>query len=109
MLGIERPRFRALRRRDVGGKITHEDKESDNADLGRIVNLMQYEHSLEASDMCSLALHRGDAYSVAHRFWMFSGFFIAPVRLTIALFFLYRYVHPAVPLTLVADSVACLY
>ena len=28
---------------------------------------------------------------------MFSGFFIAPVRLTIALFFLYRYVH-ALPL-----------
>ncbi|TFY64349.1 hypothetical protein EVJ58_g2686 [Rhodofomes roseus] len=65
--------YKALRRRDVGGKTSHEDKENDNADLGRIVNLMQ-----------------GDAYAVANRFWQFSGFFMAPIRLTIALIFLYR-------------------
>ncbi|KAH9906597.1 ABC transporter type 1, transmembrane domain-containing protein [Fomitopsis serialis] len=65
--------YKALRRRDVGGKTSHNDKEDDNADLGRIVNLMQ-----------------GDAYAVANRFWQFSGFFLAPIRLTIALIFLYR-------------------
>nr|VWP00151.1 Trehalase (EC (Alpha-trehalose glucohydrolase) [Ganoderma boninense] len=70
----------ALKRRDVSGKNAGKDddplleKEDDsNADLGKIVNLMQ-----------------GDAYAVAHRFWQFSGFFLAPVRLTIALVFLHR-------------------
>ncbi|KAI0775079.1 P-loop containing nucleoside triphosphate hydrolase protein [Trametes elegans] len=70
--------YKALRRRDIGAQTAKktdngEEEEEENADLGKIVNLMQ-----------------GDAYSVAYRFWRFSGFFLAPVRLTIALIFLYR-------------------
>ncbi|KAI0749685.1 P-loop containing nucleoside triphosphate hydrolase protein [Daedaleopsis nitida] len=68
---------KALKRRDISGKNTQkgdaDEEEEGNADLGKIVNLMQ-----------------GDAYAVAYRFWQFSGFFLAPVRLTIALIFLYR-------------------
>ncbi|TBU62826.1 P-loop containing nucleoside triphosphate hydrolase protein [Dichomitus squalens] len=72
--------YKALKRRDVSGKNEPknddpllENEDEGNADLGKIVNLMQ-----------------GDAYAVAHRFWQFSGFFLAPVRLTIALVYLYR-------------------
>lgn len=35
---------------------------------------------------------RGDTYAVSQRFWEFSGIFTSPVRLTIALVFLYQYV-----------------
>ena len=42
-----------------------------------------------------LKVPRGDAYAVAQRFWEFSGIFVAPVRLTIAMIFLYRYVFVA--------------
>ncbi|KAI8980033.1 P-loop containing nucleoside triphosphate hydrolase protein [Trametes punicea] len=68
--------YKALKRRDVGTQMTRKEEEQEeegNADLGKIVNLMQ-----------------GDAYAVAHRFWQFSGFFLAPVRLIIAMVFLYR-------------------
>lgn len=34
---------------------------------------------------------RGDAYAVAQRFWEFSAIFASPVRLVIALVFLYQY------------------
>ena len=40
---------------------------------------------------------RGDAYAVAHRFWEFSSFFLAPVRLAIALVYLYRQVSSSAP------------
>lgn len=36
-----------------------------------------------------MILIRGDAYAVAQRFWEFSAVFSAPVRLGIALYFLY--------------------
>ncbi|KAI0636054.1 P-loop containing nucleoside triphosphate hydrolase protein [Trametes polyzona] len=66
--------YKALKRRDIGAQVSKKDEDDEgNADLGKIVNLMQ-----------------GDAYAVAYRFWRFSGFFLAPVRLTIALIFLYR-------------------
>ncbi|KAI0671861.1 P-loop containing nucleoside triphosphate hydrolase protein [Trametes maxima] len=67
--------YKALKRRDVGSQAakTEDDEGEGNADLGKIVNLMQ-----------------GDAYAVAHRFWQFSGFFLAPVRLAIAMVYLYR-------------------
>ncbi|KZT01394.1 uncharacterized protein LAESUDRAFT_739182 [Laetiporus sulphureus 93-53] len=65
--------YKALTRRDVGGKSSHDGEENENADLGKIVNLMQ-----------------GDAYAVAQRFWEFSGVFTAPVRLVIAMFYLYQ-------------------
>ncbi|THH32259.1 hypothetical protein EUX98_g1936 [Antrodiella citrinella] len=72
---------KALKRRDVSGKTTSESGDGtdkteggeDSADLGKIVNLMQ-----------------GDAYAVAQRFWDFSGIFSSPVRLTIAMVFLYQ-------------------
>ncbi|KAJ6483901.1 P-loop containing nucleoside triphosphate hydrolase protein [Mycena vulgaris] len=50
-----------------------EDSEADNANLGKIVNLMQ-----------------GDSYAVSQRFWEFSAIFASPVRLVIALVFLYQ-------------------
>ncbi|CAL1717117.1 unnamed protein product [Somion occarium] len=68
--------YKALKRRDVSGKTSHGDREGDDqggADLGKIVNLMQ-----------------GDAYAVAQRFWEFSGIFAAPIRLAIAMTFLYQ-------------------
>lgn len=33
--------YKALKRQDVSGKVAHEDDEQGNADLGKIVNLMQ--------------------------------------------------------------------
>ncbi|KAG2044379.1 P-loop containing nucleoside triphosphate hydrolase protein [Suillus americanus] len=63
--------YKALRRRDISGKTSNDEEGS--ADLGKIVNLMQ-----------------GDAYAVAQRFWDFAAIFSSPVRLVIALVFLYR-------------------
>ncbi|OBZ72652.1 hypothetical protein A0H81_08065 [Grifola frondosa] len=67
--------YKALKRRDIGGKSTGHGEQEDegSADLGKIVNLMQ-----------------GDSYVVAQRFWSFSPVFMAPVRLTIAMIFLYH-------------------
>ncbi|KAK1234881.1 hypothetical protein PQX77_001975 [Marasmius sp. AFHP31] len=65
--------YKALKRQDVAGKTKKDEEEDGNADLGKIVNLMQ-----------------GDTYAVAQRFWEFSGLFASPVRLIIALIFLYN-------------------
>ncbi|KAF4573251.1 hypothetical protein EYR36_007762 [Pleurotus pulmonarius] len=65
--------YKALKRQDVSKQGSHEDDKQSNADLGKILNLMQ-----------------GDSYAVAQRFWDFSGLFAAPVRLVIALVFLYN-------------------
>ncbi|CUA73825.1 ABC transporter ATP-binding protein/permease VMR1 [Rhizoctonia solani] len=68
--------YKALKRRDLGGATQtdkQDEKDTSSADIGRIVNLMQ-----------------GDAYAVAQRFWEFSAVFSAPVRLGIALYFLYQ-------------------
>ncbi|KIJ66220.1 hypothetical protein HYDPIDRAFT_26589 [Hydnomerulius pinastri MD-312] len=65
--------YKALRRRDVSGKVANDTDDETSADLGKIVNLMQ-----------------GDAYAVAQRFWDFAALFSSPVRLVIALVFLYR-------------------
>jgi hypothetical protein len=70
--------FKALQRRDHSGQ-TGKDDDPDaasSADLGKVVNLMQ-----------------GDSYAVAQRFWEFSGIFSSPVRLSIALYFLWQYVR----------------
>ncbi|PPQ69785.1 hypothetical protein CVT26_014173 [Gymnopilus dilepis] len=64
--------YKALRRRDITGNVQREG-ETENADLGKIINLMQ-----------------GDSYAVAQRFWEFSGLFTSPVRIVIALTFLYQ-------------------
>ncbi|KAJ3517873.1 hypothetical protein NLJ89_g222 [Agrocybe chaxingu] len=64
--------YKSLKRQDVSGRINKEG-EKKSADLGKIVNLMQ-----------------GDSYTVAQRFWEFSGIFTSPVRIAIALTFLYR-------------------
>jgi hypothetical protein len=79
--------YKALKRRDTSGKVQHEEEE--NADLGKIVNLMQY----VTSGLCVSIFHapiRGDTYAVAQRFWDISALFAAPVRLGIALIFLYQ-------------------
>ncbi|KAJ8702162.1 hypothetical protein PTI98_000902 [Pleurotus ostreatus] len=65
--------YKALKRQDVSKQGSHEDDKQSNADLGKILNLMQ-----------------GDSYAVAQRFWDFSGLFASPVRLVIALVFLYN-------------------
>jgi len=39
----------------------------------------------------SLESCRGDTYAVSQRFWEFSGIIASPVRLVIALIFLYQY------------------
>ncbi|KAF8609489.1 P-loop containing nucleoside triphosphate hydrolase protein [Ceratobasidium sp. AG-I] len=70
--------YKALKRRDLSGAVPSEkekggEKNLAGADIGRIVNLMQ-----------------GDAYAVAQRFWEFSAVFSAPIRLGIALYFLYN-------------------
>ncbi len=39
---------------------------------------------------------RGDTYAVSQRFWEFSGFITAPIRLVIALVFLYKLVSVAI-------------
>ncbi|TFK41840.1 pleiotropic drug resistance ABC transporter [Crucibulum laeve] len=64
--------YKSLKRQEHSGKVTHKGNKS-SADLGKIVNLMQ-----------------GDTYAVAQRFWEFSGIFTSPVRLAIALVFLYQ-------------------
>ncbi|KAJ3988444.1 P-loop containing nucleoside triphosphate hydrolase protein [Lentinula detonsa] len=64
--------YKALKRQDVTGRIDTEE-ENKSADLGKIVNLMQ-----------------GDSYAVSQRFWEFSAIVASPVRLVIALVFLYK-------------------
>ncbi|KAF9469837.1 P-loop containing nucleoside triphosphate hydrolase protein [Collybia nuda] len=64
---------KSLRRQDMGGHAGQAGDERKSADLGKIVNLMQ-----------------GDSYAVAQRFWDFSDFFTSPIRLMIALVFLYQ-------------------
>ncbi|KAF5366949.1 hypothetical protein D9757_010851 [Collybiopsis confluens] len=63
--------YKALKRQDVNGQVDTEGK-SNSADLGKIVNLMQ-----------------GDSYALAQRFWEFSAIVASPIRLIIALIFLY--------------------
>ncbi|KDQ63255.1 hypothetical protein JAAARDRAFT_29273 [Jaapia argillacea MUCL 33604] len=67
--------YKALKRRDVSGKADHDHDENseEGADLGKVVNLMQ-----------------GDTYAISQRFWDFSKIFAAPIRLVIALVFLYN-------------------
>ncbi|KAJ7193321.1 pleiotropic drug resistance ABC transporter [Mycena pura] len=68
--------YKSLVRQDMSGKTTSkegDESETENANLGKIVNLMQ-----------------GDTYAVSQRFWEFSALFASPVRLVIALVFLYQ-------------------
>jgi len=51
----------------------------------------------------NLVVISGDSYAVAQRFWEFSGICTAPVRLVIALIFLYKFVA----LLLVRDYKSC--
>ncbi|KAJ3833131.1 P-loop containing nucleoside triphosphate hydrolase protein [Lentinula raphanica] len=64
--------YKALKRQDVIGRVDP-DEENKSADLGKIVNLMQ-----------------GDSYAVSQRFWEFSAIIASPIRLVIALVFLYK-------------------
>ncbi|KIM47463.1 hypothetical protein M413DRAFT_22125 [Hebeloma cylindrosporum] len=64
--------YKSLKRQEVSGRV-QKDGEMKNADLGKIINLMQ-----------------DDSYAVAQRFWEFSGIFSSPIRIVIALVFLYQ-------------------
>ncbi|PPQ81391.1 hypothetical protein CVT24_001829, partial [Panaeolus cyanescens] len=64
--------YKSLKRQEISGRVNRAG-ETKNADLGKLVNLMQV-----------------DADRVGQRFWDFSGLFTSPVRLVIALLFLYR-------------------
>ncbi|KAJ7269434.1 P-loop containing nucleoside triphosphate hydrolase protein [Mycena haematopus] len=68
--------YKSLVRQEMSGKINSkegDESEAVIANLGKIVNLMQ-----------------GDSYAVSQRFWEFSALFTSPVRLVIALVFLYQ-------------------
>ena len=83
--------YKSLKRRQLGG-LVNKNGEPGSADLGKIVNLMQYVAwklilSTRANVMC-----RGDTYAVAQRFWEFSGICTSPIRIAIALTFLHRLV-----------------
>ncbi|KAJ6621075.1 pleiotropic drug resistance ABC transporter [Mycena sp. CBHHK59/15] len=68
--------YKSLKRQEMSGRVNSgegDESEVDNANLGKIVNLMQ-----------------GDSYAVSQRFWEFSAIFASPVRLVIALVFLYQ-------------------
>ncbi|KAJ2914774.1 hypothetical protein MD484_g5631, partial [Candolleomyces efflorescens] len=65
--------YKSLKREEASGHVSKVEDEESSADLGKIVNLMQ-----------------GDSYAVAQRFWEFSGLITAPVRITIAMIFLYN-------------------
>ncbi|KAF9567761.1 pleiotropic drug resistance ABC transporter [Agrocybe pediades] len=64
--------YKSLKRQEISGRVQREG-ETGNADLGKIINLMQ-----------------GDTYAVAQRFWDASGLATTPVRIVIALYFLYQ-------------------
>lgn len=69
--------YKALQRKDTRGKVGSSDETEaatgNVSDIGRVVNLMS-----------------GDAYAVSQRFWEFSSVFTSPIKLTIALVFLYQ-------------------
>ncbi|KAF8665348.1 hypothetical protein AX16_000367 [Volvariella volvacea WC 439] len=65
--------YKSLKRQDLSEAVKREGEEATNADLGKVVNLMQ-----------------GDTYAVAQRFWEFSSLIANPIRLVIALVFLYQ-------------------
>ncbi|KAK7063980.1 P-loop containing nucleoside triphosphate hydrolase protein [Favolaschia claudopus] len=68
--------YKSLVRQEMSGKVNSKEageSEAVTANLGKIVNLMQ-----------------GDSYAVAQRFWEFSALFTSPIRLVIALVFLYQ-------------------
>lgn len=80
--------YKSLIRQDLSGHVGGEDNKS--ADLGKIINLMQLVSCVCSNVLLMQSFSRGDAYTVAQRFWNFSGVFTSPVRLTIALAFLYQ-------------------
>ena len=83
--------YKSLKRRQFGG-LVDKDGESRSADLGKIVNLMQYVAWKSISFTRANSFCRGDTYAVAQRFWEFSGICTSPFRIAIALTFLHRLV-----------------
>lgn len=70
-----------------------EDEESANtADIGRCAHLCLTSLPLLINTLIIRVVNliTGDTYAVAQRFWEFPAIFMAPVRCTIALVFLYR-------------------
>jgi len=82
--------YKSLKRQEVSGRV-QKDGEMKNADLGKIINLMQYVATIETGRYVAEPLIcRDDSYAVAQRFWEFSGIFSSPIRIVIALVFLYQ-------------------
>lgn len=63
--------------------------------LGRSSILCSWYRAIQsiASGYVDAQTSRGDTYAVSQRFWEFSAIFVSPVRLVIALTFLYQYGH----------------
>ncbi|KAG6817909.1 hypothetical protein H0H87_012377 [Tephrocybe sp. NHM501043] len=82
--------YKSLKRQDISGELNQDGDDRKSADLGKIVNLMQSVNLMSMLKPVDPILLRGDTYTVAQRFWNFAGVFLNPVRLTIALVFLYK-------------------
>ncbi|KIM28242.1 hypothetical protein M408DRAFT_329592 [Serendipita vermifera MAFF 305830] len=90
--------WKALRRRVVGGASTEakdakEEGEDDTANVKVGPNGLEEEKSADLGKVVNLM--QGDAYAVAQRFWELSPLFGAPVRIGIALWFLYDLLGPS--------------
>ena len=83
--------YKSLKRQEISGRVNAEG-ETSSADLGKTLNLMQSVFR-DLNSKPVLIFFRGDSNAVAQRFWDFSGIFTAPVRIIIALVFLYQYVN----------------
>lgn len=81
--------YKSLKRQEINGRVDREG-EASNADLGKIVNLMQsVSRNLNFKKYFKTLFFRGDSYAVAQRFWEISVI-TSPVRIIIALVFLYE-------------------
>jgi hypothetical protein len=101
--------YKSLKRQDISGVLADKDDEHRRADLGKIVNLMQSVIFRRTLTPRLMICNRGDSYAVSQRFWEFSGIFASPVRLAIALTFLYQYVtHLTWPLVLISPTLRIL-
>lgn len=82
--------YKALNRLDLSGQSLDTDEDAP-ADLGKVVNIMQSVFfMITIGCVLNADFGRGDAYAVSHRFWEFANLFGAPVRLVLALIFLYQ-------------------
>ncbi|KAF8306061.1 hypothetical protein DL93DRAFT_2150580 [Clavulina sp. PMI_390] len=82
--------WKALKAKDVRGKVSVSIDEDDEGKEGKDEKNKEKEKASAGGIGRITNLMSGDAYAVAQRFWEFSAVFTAPVKLTIALVFLYQ-------------------